>query len=49
MFKRRKKITLGDRILDFIWPAIGWRRAITYNMQRLARMPDTADLLRGLT
>ncbi len=47
MFKRRKKIALGNKILDFIWPAIGWRRAITYNMHRLARLPDTAFAISG--
>lgn len=47
MFKRRKKITLGNKILGFIWPAIGWRRAIAYTMHRLARMPDTAYAISG--
>ena len=47
MFKRRKKITLGDKILGFIWPAIGWRRAIAYSLHRLARMPDTVYAISG--
>ena len=47
MFKRRKKITLGDKILGFIWPTIGWRRSITYTMHRLSRMPDTTYAIAG--
>ncbi len=42
MFKRLKPRTLGDKILDFVWPSIGWRRAVAYTFHRLARMPGSA-------
>ncbi len=42
MFKRRNQKPLGDKILGFLWPAIGWRRAWAYTMHRLARLPGSA-------
>ncbi len=42
MFRRRNKISLGGKILGFLWPAIGWRRSIQYTLDRLARLPGTA-------
>ncbi len=47
MFRRRKQLTLGHRILGFVWPGIGWRRAIAYNLHRLGRMPGTAYSIAG--
>ena len=47
MFKRRIQKTLGDKILDFFWPAIGWRRAWAYTMLRLARLPGSAYSIAG--
>ncbi len=47
MFRRRKQLTLGHRILGFVWPEIGWRRAIAYNLHRLGRMPGTAHAIAG--
>lgn len=42
MFKRRNQRTLGEKIVGFVWPSIGWRRATAYTMHRLARMPGSA-------
>ena len=47
MFKRRIQKTLGDKILGFFWPAIGWRRAWTYTYHRLARLPGSAYSIAG--
>ena len=47
MFKRRIQKTLGDKILGFLWPAIGWRRAWAYTMLRLARLPGSAYSIAG--
>lgn len=47
MFKRRIQKTLGDKILGFLWPAIGWRRAWAYTMHRLARLPGSAYSIAG--
>lgn len=47
MFKRRNQKTLGDNILSFFWPASGWRRAWSYTMHRLARLPGSAYSIAG--
>ncbi len=47
MFKRRIQKTLGDKILGFFWPAIGWRRAWAYTVHRLARLPGSAYSIAG--
>ncbi len=47
MFKRRNQKPLGDKILGFLWPAIGWRRAWAYTMHRLARLPGSAYTIAG--
>ncbi len=47
MFKRRIQKTLGDKILGFFWPTIGWRRAWAYIMLRLARLPGSAYSIAG--
>ncbi|MCH7937441.1 MAG: DUF2062 domain-containing protein [Proteobacteria bacterium] len=47
MFKRRNRKTLGDKIQGFLWPAIGWRRACSYTMHRLARLPGSAYSIAG--
>jgi len=47
MFKRRNPITLGQKILGLLWPSIGWRRASTYTMHRLARIPGSAYSIAG--
>ena len=47
MFKRRIQKTLGDKILGFFWPTIGWQRAWAYIMLRLARLPGSAYSIAG--
>ena len=47
MFKRRIQKTLGDKILGFFWPTIGWRRAWAYIMLRLARLPGSSYSIAG--
>ncbi len=42
MFRRRKQLTLGHKILGFFWPSLGWRRSAAYTMHRLARLPGSA-------
>lgn len=33
---------MGQKILGFFWPSIGWRRSVAYTMLRLARLPGSA-------
>lgn len=40
MFKRRKPRSYGQIATDFIYPRGGWRRAGTYVVHRLQRLPD---------
>lgn len=47
MFNRRQKRPLGNRVMEWFWPSIGWRRATTYSLHRLARMPGTAYSIAG--
>lgn len=47
MFKRRKQLTLGHKVLGFFWPRIGWQRAGYYTLHRLARMPGSAYSIAG--
>ncbi len=47
MFRRRNQPTLGHKILGFVWPEIGWRRATAYTLHRLGRMPGTAFSIAG--
>ena len=47
MFKRRNQKTLGGKILGLLWPAIGWRRAYSYTMRRLARLPGSVYSIAG--
>jgi len=42
MFDRRSKPTPARRVLNFLWPSIGWRRASSYMLHRLARLPGSA-------
>jgi uncharacterized protein len=41
VFRRRSKRTLGQVLLEVIYPRGGWRRAISYVGHRLSRLPDT--------
>ena len=47
MSKRRNPRTLGEKILGFFWPSIGWRRASAYNLHRLARIPGSSYTIAG--
>lgn len=41
MFRRRRKRSFGGRIVQLIWPSMGWRRAGAYYALRLKRLPGT--------
>ncbi|MFQ5773315.1 MAG: DUF2062 domain-containing protein [Kiloniellaceae bacterium] len=41
MFSRRKPVPLSRRVLDFLWPRRGWRRASVYIAHRVSRLPGT--------
>lgn len=41
MFKRKKKQSLSRRILNFVWPQNGWKRASKYILLRLNRLKGT--------
>ncbi len=41
MFLRRHKLSLPHRLREFIWPRMGWKRAVLYVSHRLARLPGT--------
>jgi uncharacterized protein len=43
MFKRRTARSLFTRIFSFLWPRMGWRRAISYYWHRLKRIPGTPE------
>jgi len=39
MFRRRDKLSLGQRVRNFIWPRAGWWRASKYVVYRVRRLP----------
>jgi uncharacterized protein len=41
MFRRRDRLTLGQRVRDFIWPRAGWWRASKYVVYRVRRLPGS--------
>lgn len=41
MFRRRDRLTLGQRLRDFIWPRAGWWRASKYVVYRVRRLPGS--------
>jgi uncharacterized protein (DUF2062 family) len=41
MFRRRRKRTLPERAMEFLWPGMGWRRTGIYYAVRLKRLPGT--------
>ena len=41
MFRRREKQAWGLRIQRFLWPRGGWRRAGTYFLHRVKRLPGS--------
>ena len=47
MFRRRKVLSIGDRVRGFVWPRTGWWRASKYRMHRLGRLPGTPYTIAG--
>ena len=41
VFRRRRKRPLLARVLEFVWPRMGWRRAGRYYVFRIKRLPGT--------
>lgn len=41
VFKRRDRRGVLRAAVDFLWPRGGWRRATSYVMHRMRRLPDT--------
>ncbi len=41
MFKRRTRLSFRERVSELIYPRSGWRRATTYALRRILRLPDT--------
>ncbi len=39
MFRRRDKLSLGQRVRNFVWPRAGWWRASKYVVCRVRRLP----------
>jgi uncharacterized protein len=43
VFKRRRKRSLGQTFVNFFYPKGGWRRAASYVLHRLRRLPDSPE------
>ncbi|MBO31572.1 MAG: hypothetical protein CMM74_01150 [Rhodospirillaceae bacterium] len=41
MFRRREEKPIHRRIVDFCWPAMGWRRTVSYWAHRVSRLPGS--------
>jgi uncharacterized protein (DUF2062 family) len=41
VFRRRRKRVIWARLLEFVWPRMGWRRAGKYYIFRIKRLPGT--------
>jgi hypothetical protein len=41
MFRRRERLTLSQRVRDFIWPRAGWWRSSKYVVYRVRRLPGS--------
>lgn len=41
MFRRRNPMPLWQRLKSWLWPHIGWARALAYLLKRLARIPGS--------
>lgn len=49
MFRRRDKLSLGRRVVEFVYPRGGWGRAFLYIKHRVRRLPDTPEkIARGI-
>lgn len=47
MFRRRRKISVPDRLRELLWPRSGWERAAKYIFHRVARLPGTPYAIAG--
>lgn len=43
VFKRRNRKPIHRAIAEFFWPRGGWRRAATYVLHRMRRLPDSPE------
>jgi len=43
VFKRRNPKSILRTVAEFFWPRGGWRRAATYVLHRMRRLPDSAE------
>lgn len=43
IFKRRNPKTILRTVAEFFWPRGGWRRAATYVLHRMRRLPDSPE------
>lgn len=41
MFRRRDRLTLSQRVRDFVWPRAGWWRSSKYVVYRVRRLPGS--------
>ncbi len=49
MFKRRVPLSFVDTVKQFFWPAMGWKRAVSYLKHRVLRISDnTHNIALGL-
>ena len=47
MFNRRKKLNIGQRVIGFFWPSMGWRRTGHYIKHRICRIPGSPYEIAG--
>ncbi len=47
MFRRRLKISVPERLREFLWPRSGWERSAKYIFHRVARLPGTPHAIAG--
>ncbi|MFB3135217.1 MAG: DUF2062 domain-containing protein [Rhodospirillales bacterium] len=47
MFRRRFKMSVPDRLREFLWPRSGWERSARYIFHRVARLPGTPHAIAG--
>ena len=41
MFKRRKPLTILQKLREFFWPSMGWKRSLSHLRHRVLRLSDT--------
>ena len=50
ILKRREKQSFRDKVRNFLWPRMGWKRTLRYYKHRTIRIPDsTHSIAAGLT